>query len=438
MTKMLHMAYFSQAGNGNGNRAGSWTKTTSGYDWRYPELHQDIARAAERAKFDMIFYADAIAAPMVYGNGYDHYARAGIMMPVHDPIPIMGVIAAATTRIGMVSTLSTSFYPPFMAARVLATLDHLSRGRMGWNIVTSVQKNAAQNLGLDDLPPHDMRYDIAEEYLDLCRRLWDSWEPDALVMDRVSGMMADPSKIHAVNFKGDHFSSRGPLNISSSPQGHPVIASAGQSPRAIRFAGKQSEVTIFAKRTVSEIKAFTSEVRAQAEAAGRDPRSCKIFNVIQPFIGETDSIAKERYQAFLEGIKVESVLASMSDGLGFDLSTFDVNQPIPPEMFEVSNAMPHVFRHYYQDGKNPTLGEIARDIMGKYLLTPVGTPEHVLDIMEETARDGDLDGFFLEYAINDYAAFVEFVDKVVPEAQRRGLMRRDYSGTTLRHHLNEF
>ncbi|BBD99675.1 LLM class flavin-dependent oxidoreductase [Sphingobium amiense] len=438
MSKMLHMAFFSQAGNGNANRAGSWMRTVDGYDWRYPELHQDIGRAAERAKFDMVFYADALAAPMVYRGSFDYYARAGIMMPVHDPIPIMGVLAAATNRIGLVSTISTSFYPPFMAARVLSTLDHLSRGRTGWNIVTSVQKNAAENLGLDDLPPHDTRYDIAEEYLDLCRKLWDSWDVDAMVMDRASGVLADPTKIHAANFVGEHFKSRGPLNISRSPQGYPVIASAGQSPRAIRFAGKQSEITIFAKRTISEIKAFTSEVRAQAVASGRDVRSCKIFNVIQPFIGETASIAQERYAAFLEGIEVKSVLASMSDGLGFDLSTLDADKPIPPEAFEGSNAMPHAFRNYYKDGAKPTLGDIARDIRGKYLLTPVGTPDDVLDIMEETAREGDLDGFFLEYAITDYAAFVEFVDKVVPRAQQRGMMRREYTGTTLRHHLNEF
>jgi len=438
MTKKLHMAYFSSAGNGGGNKAGSWARTTNGYDWRYPELHQDIARAAERAKFDMVFYADALAASMVYQNSYEHQARAGIMMPVHDPIPIMGVIAAATSRIGMVSTISTSFYPPYMAARVLSTLDHLSRGRMGWNIVTSAQKNAAENMGLEDLPQHDRRYDIAEEYLELCRKLWDSWEPDALVMDREANVFADPAKIHTVDFKGEHFSSRGPLNVSHSPQGYPVIASAGQSPRALEFAGKNSEMTIFIKRTVPEIKEVSGKIRDRAAAVGRDPKSCKVFNVIQPFVGETDSIAHERYQAFRETISAESVLASMSDGLGYDLSTLDRNKPIPPEAFEGSNAMPFAFRSYYQDGKTPTLGEIALDITANYHLTPVGTPEHIVDILEEVAREGDLDGYFLEYAITDYASFVEFVDRVVPEAQRRGLMRSDYTGTTLRHHLNEF
>jgi FMN-dependent oxidoreductase (nitrilotriacetate monooxygenase family) len=434
MPKMFHMAHFSRAGSHQ--KADDRQKTSEGYDWRYPELYQDIARTAERGKFDLVFFADAIGMPRVYKNGAYH-ATHGVMMPRHDPLPLMAVMAAATSRVGLVPTVSTSFYPPFLAARVLATLDHLSRGRMGWNVVTSAEQSAAQNMGLDELVAHDKRYDIADEYLDLCRKLWDSWEPDALVLDREAGVMADPAKIHSIDFEGKYFKSRGPLTVSSSPQGHPVIISAGSSPRGMQFAAENVEMTIIEKSNIDEIKDFTSTLRGQVAAAGRDPRSCKIFKIIRPFIGETDAIAQALHQSYLDKMTPENILAIMSENLGIDLSQMDLDKPLPAEAFE-TNTHPYTFRKYYENGKNPPLREVALDVSRNFWISTPGSPETIVDKMQEISEEGDVDGFLLEISLTDYSTLVQFVDQVVPVAQRRGLMRKDYTGTTLRHHLTEF
>jgi FMN-dependent oxidoreductase (nitrilotriacetate monooxygenase family) len=432
MAKKFHLALFTSASFGGDS---AWMRTSQGYDIRYPEIYRDTARICERAKFDMIFFADGPTLPDAYQGGWDYYARKGMWMPVFDPVPALGLLSGVTDRLGLAVTLSTSFYPPFMAARALATIDHFSRGRVAWNVVTSLSKSAAQNFGQDDLLDHDLRYDVADEYINLCHQLWKSWEPDALVLDREHNIFADGSKIHAINFEGRYHKSRGPLTVPASPQGHPVIISAGASPRGMRFAAEQAEITVVGKSTVPAMKAFTDNLKARLAEAGRPPDACKVFNLFRPVIGETDAIAHERWQEQAKSIEIEQGLANFSYTLGCDLSLFDPDQPLPADMS--INAIRSKFQSYYENG-NPTLREIATQEARNAGFPIVGTPEHIADVLEEAAREGGIDGFMLRLTLHDQQYLVEFVDKVVPILQRRGLCRTEYAGTMLRDHLHEF
>jgi alkanesulfonate monooxygenase SsuD/methylene tetrahydromethanopterin reductase-like flavin-dependent oxidoreductase (luciferase family) len=230
MTKM-HLLWFCafspHAGFGLDGWAGPQTGT--GYDWTTPELWQDMAVALERAKFDLILLGDSLAVPGTYQGRLDAYLRYAEHAPFHDPSPLVAILAAATRRLGLALTLSTTFYPPFLLARLLTTLDHLSRGRIAWNVVTSYKHEEALNFGYQELLDHDQRYDRADEYLALCAQLWASWAPDAVVMDRGSNTFADPAKVRTIDFAGTWYRSRGPLNATPSPQGRPVILQAGMA-----------------------------------------------------------------------------------------------------------------------------------------------------------------------------------------------------------------
>jgi len=432
--KKLHLAWFGVAGPGGA--AGDWKRTTDGYDWRTPELYQDIARACERAKFDMVFFADQYGIPQVYGGNWDHPLKAGLWVPCHDPLPILGALTTTTSRIGLVATLSTTFYPPYLLARLLASLDHLSRGRVGWNVVTSTKKSAAQAFGMDDIVEHDTRYDIADEYMALCHALWASWEPDALVMDRERDLFGDPAKVHRVDFKGKHFRSLGVLNVPSSPQGHPVIVQAGGSPRGQRFAAQHAEMAIINKTGVPGLKAYADSLRGMISDLGRDPYSCKILCGVKPIIGETEAIARERWEAQAAEGTVETGLVTLSEQTGIDMSAYDLDAPLPPGL--KGPGMQSKLPEYFRDGATPTLRQIALHEARHDNFPMYGTPEQIADILEQTARDGDCDGYYLRGGLQNVAYLIEFIDKVVPVLQRRGLFRRDYSGTTLRHHLSEY
>jgi FMN-dependent oxidoreductase (nitrilotriacetate monooxygenase family) len=425
------MAWF--GAGGPGGASGNWKESANGYDWRYPELYVDIAHICERGKFDFMMFADGLAMPRGYQGTWDHYAREGSWVPMHDPVPIMGALSYATRNIGIVGTLSTTFYPPFSLARVLATLDHLSRGRIGWNVVTSMAKLAAQNYGYDDLPAHDDRYAIADEYMEVVHALWSSWESDALLMDRTTGVFADPRKIHSVDFEGKYFRSAGPLTVPASPQGHPVIVQAGASPRGQRFAAQHAELSI-AGGSPETMKAYSEKLRTELSNAGRDPYSIKILMATNPLIGETDRIAQERAEALDSYATVEMGLATMSEYLGIDMSQWDIDQVVPADL-EVQGYQSKL-DGYKASGQ--TLGEIAlRE--AKHDAFPVrGTPEHVADILQETAEAADIDGYYLRPGLQSVSRLVEFVDKVVPVLQTRGAVRTEYTGSTLRAHLTEF
>ena len=428
--RKLHFAWFGTPGPGYWN-----LPSAALYDWRKPELYQDIARLCERAKFDLTLFADTPAIPNLYRGSNDEYVRRGFKI-TPDPVPILTMMAAATTRLGLGTTLSTSFYPPFLLARMMGTLSHLTGNRVAWNVVTSASRIAARNYGQDDLVEHDTRYDMADEYLDLVRQLWDSWAPDAVVEDHATGVFADPAKVKAINFTGRYYKSTGPLNVVAPPDGHPVVIMAGTSPRGQRFAVENADVVIAHKNTVEDMRAYTERLRAQLTGAGRDPASCKVFFSIKPVLGDTPAIAQERWAQNMEEADPEIGLMDLSSTLGFDMSQFDLDQPLPKDL--PVQAIAGKLLQYTGAGKSMTVREIAKHEAMHETFPICGTPEHVADIIEQTARDGGADGFHFRTAFGDIQYLTEIATKLMPVLQRRGLARTEYGGTTLRDHLFEF
>jgi FMN-dependent oxidoreductase (nitrilotriacetate monooxygenase family) len=351
------------------------------------------------------------------------------------------MMGAVTKNIGLGATLSTSLYPPFLLARLMGTLDHLTAGRAAWNLVTSVHTSAAQNYGQDDLPPHDERYNIADEYIDLVRKLWDSWEPDAIVQDRETGVFADPSKVNPVNFAGKYFKSRGPLNVPSSPQRHPVIIQAGTSGRGQEFSSANADMVIAHKNTLADMKTYVAQFRGALEKAGRDPSSCKIFFSIKPVMGETEQMAKEMWDRNYQNSSVEKGLSYLSGTMNVDFSKFDLDKPLPPDL-PVSGMIGKLLQHT-QANKTLTLREIAKHEGMSETYPICGTPEHCADVIEHTAKESGADGFHFRPAgpggaVGDIYYLMEVATKLMPILQRRGLARTSYSGRTLKENLLAF
>jgi len=430
MPKMFHLAWFGNSGPVN------WSDPIGGlYDYRRPEIYQEVARLCERAKFDLVIFADSLAVPKSLGGSRDWYVKRGIQIP-QDPVPILAMMAAVTSKIGLAATLSTTFYPPFLLARLLGTLDHMSNGRIAWNVVTSASKDAARNFGYDELLDHDERYDRADEYMDLCRALWDSWEPDAVKMDRGSGVFADPAKVHEVNFKGRYYKSAGPLNVTSSPQRYPVISVAGTSPRGTRFAARHGDMAIGHKNSAADMRFYVDNLRQRAAEEGRDPASIKVFFSIKPVLGDSEAEAKERWAKNYEEADIEEGLAILSNYLGVDLSEYELDQPLPRDM--KINGIVGSMQRYLSMPPGSTLRDWAKEEAMHETLPICGTPEHVADVLEQTVIDTGCDGFHVRAGIANYPYLLEFATKLVPVLQRRGLTRRDYSGTTLKENLAAF
>jgi FMN-dependent oxidoreductase (nitrilotriacetate monooxygenase family) len=285
-----------------------------------------MAVALERAKFDLIMLGDSLAVPGTYRGRMDAYLRYAEHAPFHDPGPLVAIMAAATRRIGLAATLSTTFYPPFLLARLMTTLDHLSRGRIAWNVVTSYKIEEALNFGYEELLDHDQRYDRADEYMELCYRLWSSWDPDAVVMDQRTDTFADPAKVRAIDFEGTYYRSRGPLNATPSPQGRPVIIQAGASDRGQDFAARHAEAIIVSREAVDEMKQYYDAFKARVKKQGRDPNECKVFFLTKPIIGDTDEAAQRRADELYANAPVDAGLASLSTMLQMDLT----RPPITP------------------------------------------------------------------------------------------------------------
>jgi FMN-dependent oxidoreductase (nitrilotriacetate monooxygenase family) len=430
--KKFHLAWF-----GNASPSG-WRKPSGSlFDWRQADIYLEIARLCERAKFDMVLFADSLAVPAVLGGSRDWSVAHGHHV-AQDPAPTIAMMGAVTRNIGLGCTLSSTFYPPFLLARLLSTLDHLTRGRVLWNLVTTASKDAAQNFGLDDILEHDARYDRADEYVALCRALWDSWEPDAVVMDRENNLFADPSKVHAIDFEGEHFRCRGPSTVTSSPQRHPVISVAGTSPRGQRFAVQHGDMAISHKNSIEDMRNYVRTTREQLAASGRDPMSVKIFFSIKPVLGDTEAEAKEKWASNLENADIDAGMATLAMFLGVDLLRFEMDQPLPRDL--PVPGMRGTFQRYLSMPEGTTLREWARD-EGLYETYQIcGTPAHVADVLEYTVEYTGCDGFHFRPArgITDIEYLLEVATKLIPVLQKRGLVRDEYRGATLRDHLFEF
>jgi FMN-dependent oxidoreductase (nitrilotriacetate monooxygenase family) len=405
-----------------------------GQDWTQPDLHIEMAKAFERACFDYFLLEDSLFVPDNYGGTADFYLRRALRAPKNDPLPLVPLIAQATTHLGIVPTISTSFYPPFLLARLIATLDLMSKGRVGCNFVTSTAERAAQNFGLDTHIEHDLRYEMADEFVDLVSRLWSSWDADAIVTDREAGVFVDPGKVRAIDFKGRFFSSRGPLNTARPPQGRPVLVQAGGSPQGRHFAAKHMDSVVAAVSTVPEMKTFRADLRQRLAAAGRDPDSCKLFFVVVPTLGETNAEAQERFrrrQAQREA-SPEMTLAQMGSLTDIDFSGFDLDAPLG-EL--TTNGQQGTLKRFLAQGA--TLREIASKYRYGLEDPVVGTAEHVAGAMAEVMQEVGGDGFMFSGPVTRRHV-AEITDGVVPELQRLGVVRMAYEHRHFRDNLLAF
>jgi len=414
--------------------------------WRYPsadlgfltmDYYTRIARTLEEGKFDCVFFDDRLAMPGVYGNSVADAVRYGARPIKLDLTAVLGGIAGVTSRIGVAATYSTTYYDPFHVARVFATLDHLSGGRAAWNVVTSVNDSEAQNFGLDTHMDHDTRYDRADEFLQAVTALWDSWDDDALIMDRASGEFADPTKVHEVNHKGEWFSVRGPLTVPRTPQGRPVILQAGSSGRGQQFASAWADVIFTADPSIEVAREHYLKQKEHIAAAGRNPDDVRVLPMAYVVVGENEAIAQEKERLFLDAyVHPIASLALLSEVLNFDFSKHDLDEVVSEEMMGASSGIrglaQGVRRHL---GRDVTIRDLAAH-RATLLQGPrfVGTAESIADQMQEWFESRACDGFVLA-ATHLPGAFEEFVRMVVPVLQERGLFRREYEGSTLRDHL---
>ena len=415
----------------------SWAhpESTQGTEFARPEFWQRIARALERGRFDGLFLADTLSVYDLYRDGYEPTVKYAVVCPQHDPVVLIPVMALATRHLGFATTMSTNAYHPYVLARTMATLDHLTGGRIGWNVVTGISRSEYRNLSMADWLPHDERYDRADEYLDLCNQLWASWEPDAVIADAARGVFADPTKVHRVNFQGTYFSSAGPLVAMPSPQGRPVIFQAGSSGRGRDFAARHAEVVFSIQLHARAMRAHGDDLRSRAEQLGRSPDEIKITYGVQAFVGETEAQARELQQEMVERIPLEAALARLSSSLGFDFSTVPIDEPLGQIRTEASQGLVTALTTLF--GGSMTVREAALR-WGASVGMPqvVGTPEQVADQLEALHEEGGGDGFNLTPTYTP-GSFDVFVDTVIPILQDRGLVRREYTAQTFREQLRE-
>lgn len=410
---------------------GQWRLPRSyrGFNFTDPEFWEHLARTAERGLFDMVFFADAYSLHDVYKGTPDDTIRYAVQYPRLDPLPLIPMMSRVARQLGFGVTGSTTFLPPYWLARHFATLDHLTGGRIGWNIVMSYARSEAVNFGLDQMPEHDDRYAVAEEYVDLCNQLWSSWDEDAVVWDRENGIYADPSKVHKINFAGDHFRCEGPLHVPASPQGRPLMLQAGQSPRGLAFAAKHAEVCFAVRHNAEGMRSHRKSLDAELTKIGRIDRP-KILWGIMPIVAETHAQAVEKQRQLIENVPLEAALAMMSGHFGVDLSKVPLDEPL--ENVEgaqgVRGSMAAIAEDY---SDRMTLRQLAPRFGAGIAPHVVGSPAEIADQLEAFHDAADGDGFMLvTHALP--GSLEEFVELVVPELQRRGVFRKAYSPGTLR------
>jgi FMN-dependent oxidoreductase (nitrilotriacetate monooxygenase family) len=408
--------------------------------WRFPGAYPDanfnlahlqrFAQTLERGKFDAFFMADHLA---VLNMPLEALKRSHTVTSF-DPLTLLPVLAMATRNLGLIATASTTFEQPYLIARRFASLDHISGGRAGWNIVTTSNPDAALNFGFDEHLEHDERYRRAREFYDVVTGLWDSWADDAFVRDVDSGIFFDPARLHVLNHKGPYLSVRGPLNIARPIQGWPVIVQAGASEAGRQLAAETAEVVFAAGSRLADGQAFYKDVKGRMEAFGRNRDHLKILPGAFVVVGSTVEEAREKRARLDSLVHYESAIASLSIALGHDASRFDPDAPLPeiPETNASQSARERVIALGRRDGL--TVRQLAQRLGGYSGLAFVGTPQTIADEMEEWLIGEGSDGFNIMFPFLP-AGLDDFVDLVVPELQRRGLFRREYEGATLRENL---
>ena len=390
----------------------------------------ELAQILEKGCFDALFLADVVGVYDTYKGGPETSIIEGMQVPANDPAMLVSAMAHATENIGFAYTSSVYQAHPFTFARQMSTLDHLTKGRIAWNIVTSYLRNAGFNYGLGGLPEHNKRYDLADEYLEVTYKLWEgSWEDDAVLADRKRGIYADPAKIHKINHVGKHFDVAGPHLSEPSPQRTPLLFQAGSSTRGRSFAAKHAECIFIleSKEMLQGPGNVIEDIRNQASQLGRKPDDILFFQGITPVVGSTESEAKAKEAEYIEQFSTEGALAHLSGGVGVDMGVVDLDQPL-------STLDPQGMRGYVKSliesapDKKRSFRDLIRNRMAGRFLT--GTPEQIADSLEEWRKKG-VDGFNIVYSVTP-GSFVDFIDGVVPVLQSRGLVQRGYSPGPLR------
>jgi FMN-dependent oxidoreductase (nitrilotriacetate monooxygenase family) len=415
--------------------------------WRHPDDRSEsytdlaywtkLATLLERGRFDGIFLADVLGTYDVYGGTNEAAIRNGAQIPVADPLLVIPAMAYVTEHLGFGVTAGTAYEHPYPFARRMSTLDHLTKGRVGWNVVTGYLPSAARNMGNEDQLEHDDRYDYADEYLEVLYKLWEgSWEDDAVVRDTETGVFTDPSKVHSIGHSGKHFQVPGIHLSEPSPQRSPVIYQAGASSRGIAFAAGNAEAIFVAASTKAVLKGIVVKLRDALEAAGRDRYSAKIYTLLTIITDETSEKAQAKYLDYLSYASEEGALVFMSGWMGVDLSEFDLDEPIGNVKSNAIQSAVANFQAANHDGSEWTVGDIARagaiGGLGPFI---VGSGVEIADQLEEWAAETDVDGFNLAYAITP-GTFEDVVTWVVPELQKRGVYPTEYTEGTLRQKLH--
>jgi FMN-dependent oxidoreductase (nitrilotriacetate monooxygenase family) len=435
--KPFHLAWFLQ-----GSSVQAWGESWTGHigtTWEQPDLFLDMARSLERACFDYILLEDSSYVGESYGGSTEVYLKNAIAVPRQDPSVVAALMTQVTSRIGIVPTFGTYAYPPYLLARLMATLDQVSSGRAGWNMVTGSSDFAAMNFGMNGMPEHDLRYEMADEYIDVVNRLWESWEPGAIVADRKAGTLVDPSKVHAVNYEGKYFKTRGPLNSGPAPQGRPVIAQAGGSPRGREFAARHADTIVAHPKGIDGMKAYRDDVRRRMAARGRNPDDCKILFMVNPIFGETDNEAQERLR--LRKLRAEATLAQRLAHVGkvmnIDFGKMDLDAPIPDELS--TNGHQQTLEQLKAMAKGRTLRQTMQEHNVVALSTDlVGTIETVAARMGEVMEEVGGDGFLFSMPNVNRRTLAEIEDGLIPALQDRGLVRSAYGQKQFRDNLLEY
>lgn len=432
----MSLVGFMQAGN-TSVYSGSWRHPATEHGFLDASYYQKLGRTLEEGCFDMMFFDDRLAMPGIYGGSVAEAVRTGARPVKLDLSIVLGAIAGVTSHIGLGATYSTTYHSPFHVARTFATLDHLSRGRAAWNIVTSVNDSEAQNFGVDEILGHDERYDRADEFLEATVGLWDTWDDDALVLDRESGNFARADGVRALDHEGKYFKVKGPLTVPRGPQGRPVLLQAGSSGRGRDFASRWAEVIFTGDPNIDGARNHYDDQKARIAEGGRDPERIKMLPMAYAVVGETRAQAEDREQLLLNDlVDPQASLTLLSELMNHDFSEIPLDAVITDELIESVNGIRGLTQNLRQHiGGDVTLADLAGH-RATLLQGPrfVGTGADVADQMHEWFETGACDGFVMA-ATHVPGSYEDLTRMVVPELQRRGVFRTEYEGTTLRENL---
>ncbi len=434
---MMTLVAFLQAQNCS-NLPGSWRHPSTMLDFLTPEYYQRIARVLEDGKIQMAFFDDRLALPDLYTGNHLEAIGAGVRAVKMDPSTILMAMGMATSKLGLGTTYSTTYYEPYHVARVFATMDLMLKGRVAWNIVTSLNSAEALNFGRSEHMEHDARYDRADEFMQVVMGHWNTWEDDALILDKETNRFADATKVHRLDHHGGYFNSRGPFSVPRSPQGHPVLIQAGQSGRGQAFAARWAELVFVIYHNLEAGKKNYAAFKAAVAAEGRDPAHVHVAPACYVCVAETEAAAQEKRAIIEATAKPVDALVLISEVLNYDFGKKGYDEPFSDE--ELAAFSWHGFRERvieFSGKKNPTVRDFV-EVSGRGTVKEhkmfCGTPKSVADQMEEWFHAPACDGFVLA-ASHMPGAYEDVVRLLVPELQRRGLFQKEYAGPTLRETL---